>query len=195
MNDRAVNDKNMDAGERSPFTHLRDELIHQGQVISMYDGYFEGPDGQELRRDIVRHPGAVSVVAIDENDEVYLVRQYRAPLDQDLWEIPAGKRDVEGEALEITAARELQEEVGVMASRLVPLIDVHHSPGFCDELQHIFLATELREVEREVDGPEEEHMIVAKVPMASAITMALDGSITDAKTICGILAAARRLGH
>lgn len=185
----------MDDGERSPFSHLRDELIHQGQVIAMYDGYFEGPDGQELRRDIVRHPGAVSVVAIDENDEIYLVRQYRAPLDHDLWEIPAGKKDVEGEAPELTAARELQEEVGLVASRLVPLIDLHHSPGFCDEYQNIFLATELREVEREVDGPEEEHMIVAKVPMASAITMALDGSITDAKSIIGILAAARRLGH
>ncbi len=180
--------------DRSAFSHLRDELVHQGQVVAMYDGYFQSPDGQEIRRDIVRHPGAVSVVAVDEHDEIYLVRQYRAPIDADLWEIPAGKRDIDGEALEITAARELQEEVGLVAGRLEPLIDLHHSPGFCDELQHIFLATELSEVEKSADGMEEQHMIVARVPFASAITMATDGSITDAKSIIGILAAARKLG-
>ncbi len=161
----------------------------------MYNGYFEGPDGEQLTRDIVRHPGAVSVVAVDDNDEVYLVRQYRAPVDADLWEIPAGKRDIDGEPPEVTAARELEEEVGVVADRMVPLIDLLHSPGFCDELQLIFLATGLRATERKADGAEEAHMTVAKVPLASAITMALDGSIVDAKSIVGILAAARKLGR
>ncbi len=180
--------------DHSPFSHVRDELAHQGQVVAMYDSFFVGPDGEEFRRDVVRHPGAVSIVALD-GDDLFLVRQYRAPIDDDLWEIPAGKRDVSGEPPELTAARELHEEVGMVAGHMEHLLDLHHSPGFCDELQHIFLATELREVERQVDGLEEEHMIVARVPFDSAITMAIDGSITDGKSIAGILAAARRLGR
>ena len=179
---------------RSPFTHIRDDLVHQGQVVALYDGIFEGPDGAVLHRDIVRHPGAVSVVAIDHDQIVYLVRQSRAPLDADLWEIPAGKKDVDGEAPEVTAARELREEVGVVAGTLEPLVDIHHSPGFCDELQNIFLGTDLTPSERAVDGAEEEHMVVARVPLTDAVAMSLDGTITDAKSIVGILAAARRLG-
>lgn len=178
---------------KSPFTHVGEDLVHQGQVVAMYDGHFEGPGGVELRRDIVRHPGAVSVVAIDDQQRVFLVRQYRAPIDADLWEIPAGKKDIIGEDPMACAARELREEVGMEASSLEHLIDLHHSPGFCDELQNIFLATGLTEVGREVDGAEEEYMLVERVPLLDAVGYTLDGSITDAKSIIGILAAARRL--
>ena len=80
------------------------------------------------------------------------------------------------------------------ADELVHLIDLHHSPGFCDELQNVFLATGLTDVGRQVDGAEEAHMVVERVPLADAVGYALDGSITDAKSIIGILAAARRLG-
>ena len=179
---------------KSPFTHVGEDLIHQGQVVAMFEGHFTGPDGEELQRDIVRHPGAVSVVAIDDEQRVFLVRQYRAPIDADLWEIPAGKKDVIGEEPMICAARELREEVGMEADELVHLIDLHHSPGFCDELQNVFLATGLTDVGRQVDGAEEAHMVVERVPLADAVGYALDGSITDAKSIIGILAAARRLG-
>lgn len=181
-------------GGKSPFTHLGEDLVHQGQVVAMYDGLFEGPGGARLRRDIIRHPGAVSVVAIDEEQHVFLVRQYRAPIDADLWEIPAGKKDLTGEDPIECAARELREEVGMEASSMEHLIDLHHSPGFCDEIQNIFLATGLTHVGREVDGAEEEHMLVERVPLLEAVGYALDGSITDAKSIIGILAAARRLG-
>ncbi len=180
---------------KSPFTHVGEDLVHQGQVVAMYDGRFEGPDGVELRRDIVRHPGAVSVVAIDDQQRVFLVRQYRAPIDADLWEIPAGKKDVVGEAPELTAERELAEEVGMRAGRLEHLIDLHHSPGFCDEFQNVFLATELTDVGRRVDSIEEQYMEVRRVRFAEAIAMATDGRITDGKSIIGILAAARRLGR
>lgn len=179
---------------KSPFTHLGEDLVHQGQVVAMYDGRFEAPGGVELRRDIVRHPGAVSVVAIDGQRRVFLVRQYRAPLDADLWEIPAGKKDISDEDPIECAARELREEVGMVASSMEHLIDLHHSPGFCDELQNIFLATGLTDVGREVDGAEEEHMLVERVPLLDAVGYALDGTITDAKSIIGILAAARVLG-
>jgi ADP-ribose pyrophosphatase len=178
----------------SGFRHLRDELIHQGAVVGFYDGWFEAPDGRRLRRDIVRHPGAVSAVAI-EDGKVFLVRQYRAPIDADLWEIPAGKLDVDGEPPEEAIVRELAEEIGRAPGSLELLLRFHHSPGFCDELQFIYLATDLTSVDRAVDGIEEEHMLVEAVPMPLAIEMATDGTITDGKSIAGILAAARRLGH
>ncbi len=175
------------------FTFLGDEVLVEGMIVSFRSGRFEGPEG-EFRRDIVRHPGAVSVVAVD-GDDVFLVRQYRAPLDDWLWEIPAGKKDVEGEPPEETAERELEEEVGMRAGSLEHLIDLHHSPGFCDEFQNVFLATDLTDVGRRVDSIEEQYMEVRRVPFAEAIAMATDGRITDGKSIVGILAAARRLGR
>jgi len=178
----------------SPFVHLNDELVHQGQVVAMFDGHFEGPGGVALRRDIVRHPGAVSVVAVDDEQRVFLVRQYRAPLDAESWEIPAGKKDIVGEEPAVCAARELREEVGMEAATLEHLVDLHHSPGFCDEFQNIFLATGLTDIGREVDGHEEAHMLVERVPLTEAVGYALDGTITDAKSIIGILATARKLG-
>ena len=182
---------------RSPFAHVRDELV-QGAVVSFYDGWFRGPDGREFRRDVVRHPGAVSAVALDRdaNDDwhVYLVRQYRAPIDADLWEIPAGKLDIAGEAPDVAVARELAEEIGRAAGTLEHLIDFHHSPGFCDELQHIYLARDLTTVGHQADGLEEEYMVVDRVLLTEAVAMTLDGRITDGKSIAGLLAAARTLG-
>lgn len=177
-----------------PFRHLRDELIHQGAVVATYDGWFTGPDGAEFRRDVVRHPGAASAVAL-EGDSVFLVKQYRAPIDTELWEIPAGKLDVAGEPPEETIVRELQEEIGRRPGTLQHLLDFHHSPGFCDELQHIFLATDLEPVPQRLDGLEEEHMVVDLVPFARAVEMAMTGEITDGKSIAGLLAAARLLGQ
>lgn len=179
--------------EKSPFTFLDEEVVHQGQVVSFRNGRFDGPEGTFVR-DIVRHPGAVSAVAID-GDDIFLVRQYRAPIDQDLWEVPAGKKDVVGEPSVVTAERELIEEIGMKPGSLEPLISIFHSPGFCDEWQEIFLATDLTEVGRQVDGIEEEYMLVKRFAFDEAIAMALDGRITDAKSIVAILAAARKLGR
>ena len=177
-----------------PFRQTEERLIYEGAVITVKQGTFEGPDGAPFARDIVRHPGAVAVVAVDDGD-VFLVNQYRACLDANLWEIPAGKRDVADEPPEVTAARELEEEVGLRAGSIELLINIHHSPGFCDEYGHIFLATELEAVPQALEGPEEQHMVVARVPMAAAVEMAMDGRVTDAKSVAAILAAARRLGR
>ncbi len=177
----------------SPFKPVGEEVIHTGAVVTFCRGEFEGPDGQRFFRDIVRHPGAVAVVAVDD-DGVYLVRQFRAPLNADLWEIPAGKRDVADEPPADTARRELEEEIGKRAGVLEPLITIHHSPGFCDEIGFIFLATDLTDVPLRREGPEEQEMEVAHLPMIEAVAMAMDGRITDAKSIAAILAAARRLG-
>jgi ADP-ribose pyrophosphatase len=182
------------AGEDDTFRPVSEELVHQGAVIALYRGEFEGPGGQRFWRDIVRHPGAVAVVAVD-GDDLFLVRQYRACLDAELWEIPAGKRDVSGEPPEITAGRELEEEVGMRAGSIELLVNLYHSPGFCDEYGYVFLATDLTAVPQRLEGPEEQEMVVARVPITEAVTMATDGRITDAKSVAGILAAARKLGR
>ncbi len=177
-----------------PFSVVNDELIHQGAVVGFYRRQISGPDGEMYDRDVVKHPGAVAIVPFEDGD-IYLVKQYRAPLDADLIEIPAGKLDVDGEPFEITANRELEEEVGRSAGKLEPLVDLYHSAGFCDELGHIFLATDLVEVPQRLEGPEEAHLEVLKVSMADAVAMVMDGRITDGKSMVGILAAARYLGY
>ena len=179
---------------KAVFRTRGERLIHQGAVVAFYQSEIEGPDGQRFQRDIIRHPGAVAVVAFDGND-IVLVNQYRACLDHNLWEIPAGKRDVAGEPPEKTAHRELEEEVGMRAGSMELLINVYHSPGFCDEYGYVFLATDLSHVPQQLEGPEEQNMIVARVPLTEAVNMAMDGRITDAKSVAGILAAARRLGR
>lgn len=192
-NGGAVSEVELGKSPSEHFSHASESLIHQGAVVGFYTAIIEGPDGERFDRDVVRHPGAVAVVPVDGSD-VLLVQQYRAALDADLIEIPAGKRDVAGEPPIETARRELEEEVGMRAGNIEPLINVHHSPGFCDEYGHIFLATDLEPVPQRREGPEEQVMTIHRTPLAEAVDMCLDGRITDAKSIGGILAAARRLG-
>jgi ADP-ribose pyrophosphatase len=145
-----------------------------------------------LDREVVHHPGAVSVVALTAADEVVLVRQYRAALDVELWEIPAGKLDVDGEPPIATAARELAEEAGLRAGSLELLAEFHNSPGFCDEHSWVYLATDLAEVPHDRQGVEEQHLVVEEVPLAEALARIDRHEITDAKTIIGLLALDRR---
>lgn len=175
------------------FSRSDESLIHQGAVIGFYTATIEDRNGERFARDLVKHPGAVAVVPIDGQD-ILLVQQYRASLDADLIEIPAGKRDVSGEPPIETAHRELEEEVGMKAGSMEPLINVHHSPGFCDEYGHVFLATDLQPVPQRREGPEEQVMSIHRHSLAEAVEMCFDGRITDAKSIGGILAASRRLG-
>lgn len=173
------------------FSHLRDELLVEGHVISVYRSTFRGPDGEEFDREVVRHPGAVSVVPLTDDGEVVLVRQYRAPLDRFLLEIPAGKRDVEGEPPEETARRELAEEVGLVPTELVPLAVFHNSVGFCDEESHVFLGLGLQATDRDLQGVEEEHMEEVRVRLADTPAMIASGEISDGKTVIGLLMALR----
>lgn len=178
-------------------THFRyrdQRLVHQGAVVGFYQATIEDADGNRFARDLIRHPGAVSVVPVD-GDEVILVRQYRAALDAEILELPAGKRDVAGEPPIETAHRELAEEIGMRAGSMEPLITIYHSPGFCDEYGHLFLATDLEPVSHEREGPEELAMTIHRVPLAEAVQWCLSGTVTDAKSVAGILAAARRLGR
>lgn len=176
-----------------PFRKVSENLIYQGFVISVFNNEFEGPGGEHMNRDVVHHPGAVTVVPVYDDGTVVLVRQYRTAIEDWLVEAPAGKRDVEGEPPAVTARRELREEVGLEAANLEPLIVLKHSPGFCDEHNHIFLATGLTEVERSVDGVEEEHMTILRMPLAEVHDRIADGTISDGKTVVGLLLAAHRL--
>ncbi len=179
------------------FRHLGDRLVHQGHVWHVAVAEYESPEGEVFTRDIVRSPGAVAAVPLrfdtDGTPRVVLVSQYRPPFDGYVIEVPAGMRDVIGEATEITAARELVEEVGLQPGNLEHLLDMYPSAGMTDSVLTLYLATELVEVPRDTHGPEEAHMNVIDVTLAQAVEMVLRGEIHDAKTVIGLLMVERRL--
>ena len=180
-----------------PFRHVGDRLVHQGHIWHVSVSTFAGPTGVTFTRDVVRSPGAVAAVPVifdaEGNPSVILVRQYRAAFDEYVIEVPAGMRDVAGEPIPDTIARELVEEAGVRAGRLEPLIDFYPSAGMTDAVLHLYVATELVPTAREAHGPEEEDMQVLHVPLAEAVAMVVRGEIRDSKTIIGLLLVERRL--
>lgn len=177
------------------FEKRSEELRYEGRVISVASARFVTPDGDEVLREIVHHPGAVSVVPVTADDQVVLVRQYRAALERELLEIPAGKRDVDGEPVEVTANRELAEEVGLRAATLVKLVEFFNSAGFSDEHSTVFLGTDLESAPLDLQGAEEQHMTIERVALDDVDALIERGEITDAKTIIGLLLARRHLGR
>jgi len=168
------------------FRKLAEREVHRGSLISVAVGTFAAPDGEQFERDIVHHPGAVSVVPLLDDDTAVLVRQYRAAIDRDLLEIPAGKRDVAGEAPEITASRELAEEIGMRAGRLERLAEFYNSPGFCDEHSFVFLARDLEPCGNSLQGVEEQHLTVEHVALADVPGLIARAELVDAKSIIGL---------
>lgn len=181
------------AGADPPFTRTGETLIHRAWFISLVKATFVDPDGNPFEREIVRHPGAVAVVPVTDDGAVLLVRQYRPAVDQWLYEIPAGTCDVEGEPLETTAHRELVEEIGHQAAELTELTRCLNTPGFCDEVTTIFLATGLTEVADNRQGIEEHYMTVERIPLSEFDARVDDGTIVDAATILGVGLACRHL--
>jgi ADP-ribose pyrophosphatase len=177
------------------FRRLAERELYRGPLISVANGTFEAPSGERFDRDIVHHPGAVSVVPLlADGRTVVLVRQYRAAVDRELLEIPAGKRDVAGEPAAATAARELEEEIGMRAGRLTKLAEFFNSPGFCDEHSTVFLAHELSEVTASAQGVEEQHMTVERIDLAVIGDLIAAGDLIDAKSIIGLCLARQLLG-
>lgn len=178
----------------SGFRKVAEREVWRGSLVAAGVGTHVAPDGSTFERDVVHHPGAVSVVpVVDGGDAVLLVRQYRAAVDMDLLEIPAGKRDVSGEPPEVTAERELEEEVGMRAGRIEKLAEFYNSPGFCDEHSHVFMALDLEPCETSFQGVEESHMTIERVAMADVPRLVTAGEITDAKTIIGLFLAREAL--
>ncbi|MGA3148510.1 MAG: NUDIX hydrolase [Acidimicrobiales bacterium] len=176
------------------FRMTGEEVIHRGWAITVTLAQFTDPDGVVFDRDVIRHPGAVAVVAITDDDAVVLAQQYRGAVDRWLLELPAGTRDVEGEPAEVTANRELAEEVGYSAADLTLLTRCAITPGFCDEYASIYLGTGLTPVPFDRQGIEEGFMRVVEVPLDRFDAMVDDGTIVDAATILGVGLARRRLG-
>jgi 8-oxo-dGDP phosphatase len=174
-------------------TVSRAERYH-GAIFSVYTDQVTMSDGSTAARDVVENRGAVVVVALDEQDRVVLIRQYRHPVGRHLWELPAGLRDVVGEDPALTAARELAEEVDLAAGRMEPLIDLYTSPGFADEQVRVFLARDLTDVpdtDRHMRTAEEADLEVRRVNLDECVAMVFRGEITNAAAVAGVLAAAR----
>lgn len=168
------------------FRKLGEEPVWRGHLIQVGTGTFESPSGDRFEREVVHHPGAVVVVPLHDDGRVTVVRQYRSAIDAELLEVPAGKRDVDGEEPEVTAGRELAEEVGLLAGRMELMARFYNSPGFCDELTYLYLARDLSSVVNDAQGFEEQHMTVTTVDLADVADLVQRGDIVDAKTIIGL---------
>ena len=173
---------------------LATEEIYTGHIISLRKDTVAMPGGESSVREVVHHPGAVGIVALDDDDRVVMLRQYRHPVRAHLWELPAGLRDVDGEPPVETARRELAEETQLAAERWSLLTSQHPSPGFCDELVLLYLAEGLSDVTRP-DGFTVEHeeldMTVERVPLADAVQWVFDGKVRNSLAVIGLLAAAQ----
>ena len=171
-----------------------ERVIYDGYVIQVAVGTFTAPNGEVVERDLVHHPGAVAVVPID-GDDVILVRQYRAALGLYLLEIPAGRRDVADEPPIECARRELAEEIGMQAASLVEVASFFNSAGFCDELSHVFVGTDLSTVPAQPHGLEEAYMTLEWHRLEDVPAMIASGELRDAKSIVGLLLALRQRGR
>jgi ADP-ribose pyrophosphatase len=181
-----------DAEEQWPV--VGDSRRAPGALVNLRTDLVRMPDGELAERDVVEHPGAVAVVALDDTGRVLLIRHYRHPVGHLLWEIPAGIRDVSGEHPRATAERELLEEAGYRARDWRLLADFFSSPGIITERLRVFLAcglTWVPESERGGHIPEHEeaHLLVRWVPLPQAVDLFLAGDLHNGITAVGILSA------
>lgn len=172
---------------------LGSEVVHAGMIWDVVRDTVDLGDAGTVRREYVRHPGAVAVIALDDDDRVLLLRQYRHPVRAELWEPPAGLLDVPGEDPRQAAARELAEEADLVAGSWWELVDYLSSPGGSDEGLRLFLARDLSPVphaERHVREAEEAGMVTRWVPLDEAVEAVLGGRLQNPSAVVGILAAA-----
>lgn len=180
-----------DVTEHWPVTDS--DVLARGRIVTLRTDSVRMPDGEIAVRDVVEHPGAVAVVALDSGGSVLLIRQYRHAAAAMLWELPAGLRDVKGEPLVGTAQRELLEEAGYRAADWRILVDSYTSPGISTERLRIYLARDLTlvpEAERGyVPEHEEAYLTVDWVPLDEAVRLALGGNLHNSVALLGILSA------
>jgi ADP-ribose pyrophosphatase len=165
--------------------------IHRGRVVHLVVEDIVLPNGHAMQIEIVKHPGASAIVALTEQDEVLLVRQYRHAAGGFIYEIPAGK--LEGDAPDACATRELREEAGVTAGTMQKLGSILTTPGFSDEIIHLFLARSLQASTQQLEA--DEVLTVERVPFDEVLRRCARGEIRDAKSMCALfLADLRRRG-
>ena len=172
---------------------LSSEQLAQGTVVSVRRDLVGMPDGEEVGREVVEHPGAVGILAMDEAERVLLIRQYRHPVGRQLWEIPAGLRDVAGEPPLATAQRELLEEAGYLAADWQVLADFFTSPGITSERLRVYMArglTSVPDAERHyVPNHEEAHLTIEWSPLDVVVSRILAGNLHNGVMMIGVLAA------
>jgi ADP-ribose pyrophosphatase len=176
-----------ESGSSGSTEHLREtqtsrRLIHKGRLLSFYEDDVTLADGTRAHREVVAHPGAVAIVAIDDNDSVVLVRQWRHAVDRALWELPAGTREPD-EAPGRTALRELAEETGLRAAGMIPLGAIPLTPGYSTEVMHFFSA--VGTTEGPTDRDEDERMDVERFDQEGIEALIRRGEV-DVKTIAGL---------
>lgn len=168
-------------------TTVETRRVFDGLILHIDHATNRLPNGKLAAREIARHVGASAVVPLDGDGNVWLVRQFRAPIDQVLLEIPAGKLDSKDEDRLLAAKRELREETGVTAGSWTHLTDIFTTPGFSDERISLYLARELSYGESHPD--EDEFLNVVRIPLSELVAMILSGEVTDAKTVCAVMMA------
>ncbi len=180
------------AGKQKTVQVLSSKVVYRAPVFQVASDEVIEPSGVKVRRDVIRHPGSVVILAIDERKSepsVLLIRQYRYAANQELWELPAGRID-EGEDALAAAKRELAEETGYSASEWKLALYYYASPGFLDETMSMFAARDLRKGKA---SPEEDEVITCKlVPLAKAVRWVMNGKVNDGKAIAGVLWAAQK---
>jgi len=165
---------------------LESRQIFEGRVLKVRLDQVELPNGATSGREIVDHPGGVAILALDENNNVLTVTQYRYAYGKTLLEIPAGKLEY-GEEPYAAAMRELREETGATTDKLLPLGEIYPTPGYCNEIIRLYLARDLRW--GEMDPDEDEFLSVERIPFSVMLERVLSGEITDAKTAIAVMKA------
>jgi ADP-ribose pyrophosphatase len=171
---------------------LDSQKIFSGLIFDVERDRLREESGQEVVREVVRHPGGAGGLPLFADGRVALVKQYRHPAGRELLEIPAGRIE-RGETPLECAGREIEAEIGARAGQLEKLAEFYSTPGFCEERLFIYLATDLTPAPRQLD--EDEVIEIVRLPLAEAVRLAEQGQIEDAKTIIALLFAAHRLSH
>ena len=163
---------------------LSSELIYEGRAVRLRVDTVKMPSGRETTREIVEHSDCVAVIALDDEDNVLLVNQFRKPVEKELLEIPAGGIEP-GEKLEDCVRRELREETGFLPRKVERLGGFYSSPGYCTEYLHLFLATEL--IPSPLQAEDSESIKLVRVRLGEVLGLINSGSICDAKSIAALL--------
>jgi len=163
---------------------LSSQKIYKGRILNLRIDKVRLSSGRYTKREIIEHSNCVAIVAIDEDDNVLLVKQFRKPVERELLEIPAGCIE-EGEEVEITVIREMREETGYRPQKIMRLGGFYSTPGYCTEYLHLYLATDL--ISDELYAEDTDEIELVRVPLHEITELISAGSINDAKSIIGLL--------
>ena len=167
------------------YKRLNRELKYSGVIVDFYEDTMQLPNGNMAKWDLISHKGATAIVAVKDDGKLFMVRQFRNPLDRMTLELPAGALNSREEEPEACALRELEEETGYKAGKIEHLVDMFTTVAFCDEKIYMYVATDLIPSKQNLD--DDEFLNVEKIPFDTLFTMVMSGEITDAKTVIATL--------